>query len=201
MCVHMQTVTGFSSPFPPSNSFFTESLGSGTVCGDDTLAAGGLALLWSRVWRMRQSSSRFSRSFQYSASRERASQESVRASASAPKAVWENLEKISCSHSGQYVCFHFIFWGSNPCTPLHMLGKCSNTEPHSSCLAKTLNSINLNESNKQQRRNFIDLILDWRRWIRGTFRRGPVVISQVQSVCILKSLLVSDKQGLLCLGQ
>lgn len=114
MCVRMQTVTGFGLPFPPSNSFFTESLGSGSVCGDDTLAAGGLALLWSRVWRMRQSSSCFSRSFQYSVSRERASQESVRASASAPKAVWENWEEI-CSHSGQYVCFHFIFWGSNPC--------------------------------------------------------------------------------------
>lgn len=96
--------------------------------------------------------------------------------------------------------FSVHFLGIKPMHALNMLGKCSNTEPHSSCLAKTLNSINLNESNKQQRRNFIDLILDWRRWIRGTFRRGPVVISQAQSVCILKSLLVSDKQGLLCLG-
>lgn len=79
-----------SSPFPPSNNFLTESLGRGSACSDDTLEVGVFALLWSSVWSMRQSSSCFSRSFQYSVSRERASQESVRASESAPKTVWEN---------------------------------------------------------------------------------------------------------------
>jgi hypothetical protein len=38
-------------------------------------------------------------------SRERASQESVRASASASNTIWENWQKRSCSHPGQGACF------------------------------------------------------------------------------------------------
>lgn len=121
-CAHTQV--RLSSPFPPSNSFLTESLGSGSDCGDDALASGRLALLCSRVWSMRQSSSCLSRSFQYSVSRERASQESVRASASASKAIWENGEKISCSHPGQHAWFHC--WARDGSYGLTTWGKCSS---------------------------------------------------------------------------
>lgn len=77
-------------PLPPSRSFLTESRGSGSAGSEGALAGRVSALLCSRVCRMRQSCSCFSSSFQYSVSRDRASQESVRASASAPKTVWEN---------------------------------------------------------------------------------------------------------------
>lgn len=43
MCKHSHVLR--VSPFPPSSSFLTESLGSGSDCGDDTLEAGVLALL------------------------------------------------------------------------------------------------------------------------------------------------------------
>lgn len=79
-------------PLPPSRSLFAESLGPGSACGGGTRGGRARGRLCSSVCSTTQSSSCFSRSFQYSVSRDSASQESLRASASAPRAAWAETE-------------------------------------------------------------------------------------------------------------